>query len=342
MKVERAQLQRALAVVKPGLANKELLEQTTSFAFLGGKVVTYNDEISISHPVDGIDFDGAIKAEELYELLTRITNKDITITPTEGELLIQSGKMKAGLKMETEIKLPLREVKDLKKIPDPENFAKFLSMAMKTCSNDLTQPRLACVNVRRDGIICASDGYRLIHCSGVKFPVEDFLLPATSAADVLKLYPNQVGLEKGWVHFGNEDGATISCRRLDDTYIPYEKIQMVLKMSNKDTIEFPERIEERLDRVRQFAKRDFIFDELVQVRMEGGKIFLRAEAEGTKSWIEEKDTIDTQETVDFSLMPSMLSEILKLTRSFVLDKSGTKMKFQGDDWEYVIMLRGKD
>ena len=342
MKINKIQLQNALRTVKPGLANKELLEQTNSFAFLGGRVITYNDEISISHPVDGIDFEGTIVAQELYELLTRITKEEIDITPSEGELLVQSGRMKAGLKMEAEIKLPLKEVGGLKKIPDPEQFALFLSMAMKTCSNDLTQPRLACINVRKDGIIVASDGYRLIHCGGTKLPVEEFLLPATSAVEVLKILPTLLGVEKGWVHFGNEEGVIISCRKLDDVYIPYEKIQGVLKMSGKETIEFPVKIEEMLDRVRQFAKRDFVFDELVEVKIENGKILLRAETEGTKSWIEEKATIETKETITFSITPAMLEEILKMTRSFVLDKSGTKMKFEGDDWEYVIMLRGKE
>ena len=55
MKTNKTKLQTALEIVKPGLANKEIIEQSTSFAFLKGKVVTYNDEVSISHPLKGIE-----------------------------------------------------------------------------------------------------------------------------------------------------------------------------------------------------------------------------------------------------------------------------------------------
>ena len=51
MKINRLILQKALETVKPGLANKEMIEQATSFAFMKDKVVTYNDEISISYQI---------------------------------------------------------------------------------------------------------------------------------------------------------------------------------------------------------------------------------------------------------------------------------------------------
>ena len=48
MKINKKELQEALERVKPGLASRELIEQSTSFAFMRDRVVTYNDEISIS------------------------------------------------------------------------------------------------------------------------------------------------------------------------------------------------------------------------------------------------------------------------------------------------------
>ena len=78
MKIATSKIKEALAIVKPALANKEILEQTTSFAFLNGRVVTYNDEISISHPFES-DFEGAVKAEELYGLLSRTTKEEVSL-----------------------------------------------------------------------------------------------------------------------------------------------------------------------------------------------------------------------------------------------------------------------
>ena len=50
MKINKSELQEALAKVKPGLASKDLIEQATSFAFMDGRVVTYNDEMFPSSP----------------------------------------------------------------------------------------------------------------------------------------------------------------------------------------------------------------------------------------------------------------------------------------------------
>ena len=46
MKIETSKFKTALDVVKPALASKEIIEQTTSFAFINGTVVAYNDEIN--------------------------------------------------------------------------------------------------------------------------------------------------------------------------------------------------------------------------------------------------------------------------------------------------------
>jgi len=92
MKIKKAELQKALELVKPGLAGKELIEQSTSFAFMGNRVVTYNDEISMSVPlVEGFNLTGAVKAEELYKLLTKLKGDEITLELTENEIQITCG-----------------------------------------------------------------------------------------------------------------------------------------------------------------------------------------------------------------------------------------------------------
>ncbi len=66
--ISKKKLQEALEIVKPGLSNNEIIEQTTSFAFIDGRVITYNDELSISCPVEELNVQGAVKAEELYQI----------------------------------------------------------------------------------------------------------------------------------------------------------------------------------------------------------------------------------------------------------------------------------
>ena len=120
--------------VAPGLSRKDVIEQATSFAFMGDKVVTFNDEISISCKLPDINLTGAIKAEELYKFLSKVKTEEIELTMEENEIRIRSGKAKIGLVIESEIKLPLSELGEIKKWEKlPEDFMKTLE-TVRFCS----------------------------------------------------------------------------------------------------------------------------------------------------------------------------------------------------------------
>lgn len=339
MKVSTKELLDALSVVKPGLANKEILDQTTSFAFLNGKVVTYNDEISISHPLT-IDFEGAVKAEELYGLLGRINKDEVMITGGETELSVSAGKVKAGIRLETEIRLPLKDITTkMVKLPNPKQFCEFVGMAMRTCSNDTSQPKLTCVAIQESGLIMGSDGYRIVYCQGEALPFKSFLLPARNAAEAVKINPTSVSVEKAWVHFKNSKGTIVSCRKMDESYMPEDAIQSILKFNVIGKVEFPQRIDQMLDRVYQFAKRASFIDELVEVEITAGKLTLKANTEDTGSWIKESALVTTDKSVQFIITPSLFKDVMGITRIGVFDKGMQKMKFKGAGWQYVLLLR---
>ncbi len=343
-KINRIKLQEALTIVKPGLSNKDILEQATSFAFLDGRVVTYNDEISISHPVKGVDFKGTVKAEELYGLLSRLSKDQIEVEQDEDEIRILCGRVKAGLQFEKEIKLPLMKLpKEWEELKNPDQFNYFMSLAMQTCSLDMSRPILTCVCVNSDGSILGSDGYRIVRCQGHGSPVEDFLVPATSVYQLVKTKPTLIQLEKSWVHFKNKQGTVFSCRRVNDSYLEPEKIDGILEVTKKEEIIFPAKIEAMLDRGKQFAKQSFAFDETLEIQIKDGKIRMKALSNETKSWIKEKATIKSKASITFKITPALFEDILKYTRVCILDEGGEKVKFTiedigGGDCEYLIML----
>ena len=45
MKINRKELLEVLSLIKPGLSNNEMVEQSTHFIFEAGEVYTYNDQI---------------------------------------------------------------------------------------------------------------------------------------------------------------------------------------------------------------------------------------------------------------------------------------------------------
>lgn len=326
----------ALEIVKPGLANKEIIEQTTSFAFIKGRVVTYNDSISISHPIKGLDIEGAIQADHLYKFLGKVTKDDIELELKDNEIVFTAGRAKAGLSIQAEIKLPLEEISGNKKWKElPENFNKFIGFTMTSCSKDMSRPVITCVHVNQNGIIEASDSYRITRCDlKEELPIETFLLPATSAVDVVKINPTKGVKKEGWVHFSNEEGTEISCRIFTDTY---PDTSSVLE-TRGDRIILPQTIDEVLERAMVFSKRDHLLDEIVTITIQDRSLEISSQAK--TGWFREEINMKyTGDKILFSITPSLLKGILSETRECSINKERTKLKFEGEGWQYITMLR---
>ena len=333
MKIKRSELQRALELVKPGLANKDMIEQATSFAFINGDVVTFNDEISIRHPIDGLEIEGAIKAEEMYQLLSKLKKEEIEVEATDTELNITCGKTKAGLTLHSEITLPIDSISKKgkwKKVH--ENFTPFIKMAMGACGTDMSRPILTCVHVHEDGIIEGSDSMKIMRCElPEKSPVKTFLLPARAAAILLPYNPTYIADGEGWIHFKTESDTEISIRIFEDEF---PNTDTIVNVEGK-TMSFPKTFADMLERAAVFSKRDHIIDESVTIRIDDNKIKIKAASIG--GWIEEEANMRYKDDpIEFNIAPYLLKGILNETHDFIINED--KLKFEGDGWSYITLL----
>lgn len=335
MEINKEQLQKALEIVKPGLANKEMVVQSTSFAFLNGRVITYNDEISISHPVKGLEIEGAIKAEELYKLLSKVKTEKIDVTITDNEIKLSSGRTKVGMTLQSEIKLPLDDsiahVGEWKEIP--EGFSKFVKLAVGACSKIISEYKFTCVHITKHGIIEASDGYKITYCQlKEEMPIKTFLLPASSAVEVVRIDPTQISEGHGWVHFKNAAGTILSCRILEEEY---GNTSAFLK-SDGERITFPLSLRATLDRAEIFAKRDAALAESITVDINKGKLTVKSKSDS--GWFEETLNMEyDREAISFDITPYLMKGILEETQGCQVDSS--KLKFEGAGWVHVVTLR---
>jgi DNA polymerase III sliding clamp (beta) subunit (PCNA family) len=338
MKINKQELQTALGLVKPGLATKEVIEQSTSFAFMGGRVVTYNDEISLSHPVPGLELEGAIESDKLYQLLTKIKQEEIDIEVEGNEVIITAGKAKAGLTLQTEISLPLDEALNEKGKwkPIPDGFLKFVALCIPSCARQATKPMLGAVHVKEEGVIEASDGYRITRCSLPEegaMPVASFLLPASSARQMLSLQPTKIAEGKGWIHFKTAEGTVLSCRILEGDEYPDTTPHMVLKGAKP--IIFPGSIIEIMNRASVFSKDESGVDS-IEIRVEPKRMHIKAQTE--LGWFkEEVNTKYDGEPLEFKINPALLQGILSETQTGELTKN--KLAFRLEGWEYMTVLQ---
>ena len=334
MKLNKAELQRALEIVKPGLASKEMIEQSTSFAFIAGRVVTYNDEISLSHPVSGLEIEGVIQAEELYQLLNKIKKDEIEIIIQDNEIILQIGRSKAGLTLKQEITLPLEEIgeqKAWKKLP--QDFLHFMEFAMTSCGKDMSRPVLTCVHVTKEGFVESSDSLRITRCEiGEKMPFGPFLIPVSSVRTLVKLKPTKIAEGEGWVHFQTEEGSIMSCRIFEDKFPDISPFLLVEGIA----IHLPKTTEDVLDRAKVFSKRDHFLDEEVEITLADNRLKIGSKSES--GWFEEEiNFVYTDDPITFSISPYLLKDILKETSRCVLGED--RLKFEGSGWTYISILR---
>jgi DNA polymerase III sliding clamp (beta) subunit (PCNA family) len=338
MKINKIRLQEALEIVKPGLANKELIEQSTSFAFMNGKVITYNDEISISHPVEGLELEGAILADNLYKFLGKVKKDDIDLSVEENEIILTTGKAKAGLTLQTEIKLPLDEELNEKgrwqKLP--ENFINDIAFVMTAAGSNMSQPLLTCVHIHNSGFVEASDSYRFARRQlSAEMPIGSVLIPALSVVEITKLdpKPTRVAEGKGWIHFRNSTGTIISCRIFEDRY---KDLSPFLKVEGTRVV-FPEGLDEILARAMVFSKRDHMLEEEIVIIIKD-KI-LKMAAKSDSGWFREETDMPNfkGEPIKFVITPYLLKGILSETK--VCELTHNRIKFEGTGWIYISILK---
>jgi len=333
MKLNRQELLKALDIVKIGLAKKELIEQSICFVFMQGKVFTYNDEISVAHPISTLDVTGAVKANAFYKLLNKITTDEVDLVVQGNELQVHAGRTKAGFVLQEEIKLPIRAVGNIsewKKAPDKLRDA--LQFTMFSCATDMSRPVLTCIYVHESGMVYSCDNYRVTSYNmEEQLQIKSFLLPAHSAKEIVKYDITKIAEGEGWVHFGTEEGTVISCRVFEDKY---PNVSKVLNMKEGDVLELPVELKNVVNRAIVFTKKENILEEVVEVFITNDLVKVRAEGNG--EWFEEEIPVEysLEKSIKLKINVHMLKDILQRENTCSIKNS--LVKFTGVNWEHVF------
>lgn len=333
-RINKSKLQEALEIVKPGLSSNLVMEQTTSFAFTKGYVLTYNDEISLRHPIKDVTFEGVINAEELYKFLSKVNKEIIELSTTDSEVILKSGRIKAGFTLVKEILLPLGEINftRAKWIPLPINFISQLTRCAENAGTSLSKPVLMGVHISTKGFGIGSDGIRLVKAlfsSELKI-IKDILLPADCVKNIRDIQAIEIFPSTNWVHFRNKAGSILSCRVFNDKF-PVEKISSILDVKGKKIV-FPTSMIMALDRSVSIMKKDF---GVVDIKIEGTGILIESKSEN--AWFKELIQVERpfKDSISFCVSAYLLKDILKESNNCIY--SDRMLKFIGKDWEYVVM-----
>lgn len=322
-------LLNALTTVKPGLSNKEIIEQSTNFAFIDGHVVTYNDEISISAPLEEIDFEGAIKADELYKFLNKVDAKEISLKKEKDKILIKAGRSRVSLKI-NEVKLDLSEINGKKKWkPLAEDFLPAINFVAFAASKDASTPIFTCASVS-SGTVSATDRYRIAkHDSSID---QNFFLPVDTLGVLNNINPTKICLQKQWVHFKNENDVVLSSRLVISDQYP--DIDQFFEEQSGEEIQFPEKLKKVVDRACVFSASEFAYDRMLIVTIKNGKITIKTESEYAK-FIESTKIDFEGEPLAFKILAESFQQILEKGLTAYFQKN--KILFEGEGWQYLTL-----
>lgn len=223
-KVDREDFLRRLEEVEPGLARREVIQQSSCFVFVNGRVCTFNEDVAC-RTKSGLpkDLVAAVQAKPLVELVRDMRDKFLEIG-VEGERFLVKGKQaeEARIRMESTLLLPLDAVDkpgEWKRLH--EDFIDAVTIVHECASDDQTAPRFTCVHVHPD-YMEACDNKQLVRFklpTGVKKPV---LVRAESLAFVLKFELTEMSETENYLHFRGPSGMVLSCRKTDEEYEDFD------------------------------------------------------------------------------------------------------------------------
>lgn len=338
-KIKRAELVSILNAVNIGLAGKGIVEQTDKFIFFDDRVCTYNDQISISHPISGVDVSGAVQAKELNSLLSRMNDEEITIKMVDGELTISGLKSKAGIRLEEKSEViddVLEKMGSPKEwFPVPEKLNEAIRACVFSAGRDLSKPLLTNLFFI-DNFCYGSDNLRASRFKLDRKFDHPLLIPATAAKDLLDYKPKSYGFTLGWVHFEMEDGVIFSCRVMEGNY-PHERIDEIINsIKTKQIVKLPGDMKDILGRAGIFSAPREVrsdADNRVTVIFTPGRMTIKGE--GDAGWFEETARVVYDwEEVEFDANPELLEDILSHTEEMAIGKS--ILKFDTPSFVHVV------
>lgn len=322
MKVNRTDLLGALTLVKPGLANVEVIDQATNFVFTDGWIYTFNDEITVRTPFDMGGLKIAVPSKELLAFLSRTVVDELNVVYEENQLKLSAARIRTGIHAQCEIQLPFKMVEMPTAWLDlPKGFEEGILMTLGSIGKDTSQPALEGIHLDAN-VMESSDNYRLTIFEMEGVWDGETIIPGTSMKMLLSHNPVSYAIGEDWVHFLNEKGAIFSCRPLAGVVFPPMDAHLDVEGG---CVEFPAELEQALSDAEVFINPQ----EEWWVSVHVGKNQLTVKGEGDIGWLEEMVRMKYDgKPAAFKINPTYFRQILgKLNKVTIGERS---IKFTDD------------
>jgi len=317
---------------EPGLARKEIREQSSCYVFLDGKVMTYNDEIfcKVKSPLKD-SLSGAVQGRRLLGLLRKMPDDEVEVYSNKKYVMVEGKNKGAGVRWEKEVLLPVNKIEQ----PDKwtklhPNFKEALTIVSECAGKKQENFAIICVHLVPE-YIEAFDNHQAARYkleTGVR---ESVLCKRDSIKCVVDFDMTKFCETDNWMYFKNGSGYTFACRRWLE---PYPDIAKGFKLGEGRKINLPKALKEAAEQASDFAKENED-DQDIKIEIRSGKI--RVTGTGQHGFYYEKKQIRYEgPPLKFYISPALL---VALAEKYPECTIGTnKLLVKGERFRYVASL----
>lgn len=335
-KIRRQRLLQALEAVMPGLAKKAKFDQSTCFAFVNGRVLTYNDEISCRAKSQlPKDLEGAVDSAPMLAVIRKMEEEEIEIVQEESQLIITGkSRRKVKLRMEPQIDLPIEKVErpgksDWKSLS--EHFSEAISVVSPCAGTNEAEFAFTCIHMHPK-FIEACDNNQITRFrlkTKIKKPI---LMRQSSIKHVAPLDMTEFAETDTWIHFRNPAGVEFACKRIEEEYPDLSKF---LKAEGTPTT-LPKGIAKDCNFAEIFTSElEKQMNLLVVTIKSTGRMLIRGVGISGEAEVPKKIKYSGP-NIAFCIPPQLLAEITKKHRDCQI--SGEHIRVDGGRWTYVGCL----
>jgi len=332
--VSREDFLRALEEVKPGLSQRDILEQSAAFAFTKGRVWTFNDEVCCS-AVSGLppDFTGVVRAKLLLDMVRKADDETLTVTDDGQEFRVNGKKWRGGFARDSEVLL------DLKKVPKPAkedwfpvapDLCEAIQLVQECAGKDQQQFVYTCVHLHPKWVE-ASDNNQL-----ARFRVNTGLKESVLVRrDSIKFVPTyditRMAVHDNWVHFRASNATVISITRFADKF--YDLTAM---LDGKGVpVQLPKTLSDLALRAKTVS--DETEEDQIKVKLLPGKVLISARCDG--GWFEAGQAAKySGPQFSFLVSPKMLQSLVDKYPDCSVDMQEYRIRASGGKFKYVACL----
>lgn len=348
MDINREELIEAMSKIKPGIASKEFLEQSTHFILNKNEIISYNDEISIVYPID-LGVQCTVDASLFYKLMNKLDGETVFLGLDGTTLRVECEGVKAKLptvissEMFEYVGKLTKEQDELKWQKLPSDFITGIGLCIFSASEDKTLGTLTCVWIE-EGDIITFDKYRASWYQMESSVENKFYIEADYLAALLEFEePDEYCLSDGWAHFAMSNGVVFSARRtMPDEMLPVrtkfevgDDVPIVsVPFSLVSAIETVSLTVEQEEKMNQFVSIDF------------GEDLIYCKGTSERGVIEKEIRLDEHleiEPFSFSAPPIALIQVLsKATQIQVLEGFALFSSTGNKTYRHLLGLRAND